>query len=119
MSDQVIGVAILDPVMVPQRLIVCCHKASGQDVPEIISVYPRGAQKPETYNDAAWAYEVKGDRLLVTPSLHVKHQKEDGTWQTDFHNVGSWEVRFVLADGRPRDPAWLDHLYQQYRDLGQ
>ena len=118
MSDEVVGVAVLDPAMSPQRLIVTCRRTDRQDMTEVIPVYPRGTPKPKTYNDAAWEYTVSGSTLRVTPSLHVLHQRPDGTWQTDFHNGGAWETPFVLADGRPCDPTWdVHHLYEQLREL--
>jgi hypothetical protein len=130
MSDQVVGTAILDKSLSPQKLIVLCHTTSGLKLTEVIPVYPRGSQKPVTHNGAAWEYVEDGETLHITPSLHcmskrpakgADHGDESSwVWQTDFHNSYAWSVKFQLADSRPRDAGWeSSHLYSQIRDANE
>lgn len=130
MSDEVIGTAVLDKTLSPQRLVVLCRTSRGTVLTEVIPVYPRGSPKPTTHNGAAWEYIEDGETLHITPSLHCMSKRPaSGTdhdveanwiWQTDFHNGYNWDVKFQLADGRPRDAEWeSSHLYQQVRDANE
>jgi hypothetical protein len=118
-ADRVVGVAILDRTMSPERLIVKLERGDGKPInPTVIPVYPKGTPKPATRNGAAWEYEVRGNRLHITPSLHVRHQNSlTLEWVTDFHNGYSWDVEF--REARPKDPAqqWeTDHLRRDLRE---
>lgn len=117
MSDHVVGIAILDRTMSPERLIVKLERGDRKFInPIVIPVYAKGAPKPATHNGAAWEYEVRGNRLFITPSLHVRHQNTlTLEWVTDFHNGYSWDVEFREAGPKEDDPKWeTKHLY---RDL--
>lgn len=117
MSDEVVGVAILDKEHSPQRLLVRCRTSSNGYVDtSLIPVYERGTPKPQTSNGAAWEYTVDGGTLHITPSLHVQSQI-DNVWQTRFHNQYNWSVKFKVSDSRPVSPDWdAQHLYEQLRE---
>lgn len=127
MSDFVAGIAILDRTMTPQRLAILCRPAGKHDRVEIIPVYAKGTPKPVTHNGAAWEYEIHGDRLFVTPSVHCRSQRprpggderdpSQWEWQTDFHNAGSWDVQFRDAGPPENDASWpTKHLWRDLRE---
>lgn len=118
MSDMIVGIAILDRTMTPQRLACLCRPAGKPDRIDIIPVYEKGTPKPVTPNGAAWEYEVRGDRLFVTPSVHARSQHPlTLEWRTDFHNAGSWDVQFREVGRASNDPRWeTKHLWEALRE---
>ena len=89
--DEIIGIAILTRTK-PQELIVLCRKADGKTFLESLPAYAPGEGKPAEH---AWQYQIVGDTLAVTPSVHVRYQvPPDKTWITRFHNGYSWSVKF-------------------------
>lgn len=117
-ADTIIGVAILDRTMTPQQLIVQPKRGDGKFInPIVIPAYEKGTPKPAALNGHAWAYEVRGDRLFITPSLHIRHQNPlTLEWVTDFHNGYTWDVQFRDAGPRENDPKWeTKHLWRDLR----
>lgn len=51
-----------------------------------IACYERGTPKPECERQPAWEYEVRGNRLHLTPSLLDR--------STGFHTAFDWNVAF-------------------------
>jgi hypothetical protein len=121
MIDHAVGVAILDRRSNPERLLVMCKAVQYERaIEQLIPVYQKGSPKPQTHNGAAWEYEVHGDELHITPSLHVKFQKPSGEWVTEFHNAFNWLVKFQVADDRPDDAEWnAKRLYEQLREANE
>lgn len=105
--DEVIGIAILTRTK-PQELWVVCRKANGNSFMTVIPAYGVGDPKPAEH---AWLYQIVGDVLHITPSLHVRYQlptdvavrKGAEEWVTRFHNGYNWSVKFKWADATDTD----------------
>jgi hypothetical protein len=71
MGDRIVGIAILKTGVLPHTLWVRCHRdrLPNNDFTEDLPVYPKGTTKP---CDPAWAYEIRGNMIHVTPSVHVR-----------------------------------------------
>jgi hypothetical protein len=100
MPDEIKGIAVMDRRCEdgdPERLEVMCHCSDGRKLACHIPVYAK--RTPKTRKEQ-WQYEVKGDRLDVTPSLN---------WVGTFHNGYNWSVQFVEfdADNYPSPRAQL------------
>jgi hypothetical protein len=93
MSDQVIGIAVLDEAK--GRLFIVCHtQRTGRVSVHSIPAYPQGHPKPASN---AWAYVERRDMLHVSPSVKISIMDQEV-----FHNAGSWTVKFfryMPADG--------------------
>jgi hypothetical protein len=121
--DEIIGTAILDRRLIPQQLVCLCKPEGKPAEICLLPVYPAGAPKPPTANGAAWCYHEQGDVLAFTPSVHILRQQWDaarncfsGGMATQFHNAGSWSVKFREAAGRSDDPTWATkHLWAEIR----
>ena len=101
--DEVIGIAILTRTK-PQELIVLCRKDSGGTFLQKIPAYAPGDSKPAEH---AWQYQIAGDVLNITPSLHIRYQlPPDETWITRFHNGVNWSVRFKWAETTDPETVW-------------
>lgn len=95
MSDEIIGVAILDNSVRPRILYALYQRGDGGRFIDSIPVYDQREPKP---CDPSWAFRIDGERLHVSPSVWWKYQKPpDGNWETRFHNGGQWSVRFRYA----------------------
>ncbi len=86
MSDQVIGISVLDRMEKPERLYIRCQCADGHVLVTSIPIRRKG--EPKTLANE-WEYEEDGDTLRITPSLNIL-----GT----FHNAFNWSTKFVLFD---------------------
>lgn len=94
-TDQVVGVAVLDRSDAPERLYACCLSTDGHRQLAVIPVRP-GA--PLAANgEACWTYHEDGKVLHLSPSLRlVNHHPDDppGLTRQTFHSTFSWSVRF-------------------------
>ncbi len=91
MSDRVVGIAVLDRAA--GRLAIWCQRADGRRLYQDIPVHAAGTPKTCT---PSWEYAVAGDTLAMQPSVHVRVDRLEGKgWETEFHNEGSWSVRFI------------------------
>lgn len=118
MSDEVIGVAILDKREEPHYLSMFCQSARGRISTATIPVYPKGAEKPA---NNAWEYEIANDILNITPSLHIRSKIEE-TWVTDFHNGFNWSVKFKLVEDPidleiPKGRSLYEQLHKENPDI--
>jgi hypothetical protein len=124
MSDEIIGIAILEKRLFPQRLACLCKPAGKPVMVQVLPVYAEGTPKPDTKNGAAWCYREQDGRLHFTPSVHILTQNWDERMQafaggmvTQFHNGYSWSVSFAEAEGSSEDSTWpTKHLYEQLRE---
>lgn len=95
MSDEIIGIAILDNSVRPRQLCMVYQCGHGGRFIDTIPVYDVRESKP---CEPCWAFRIDGDRLHVTPSVHWRFQMPpEQTWHTRFHNGGSWNVQFQYA----------------------
>ena len=107
LMDEIIGIAVLTRTK-PQELIVVCRKANGQAFLQRIPVYGVGEGKP---SEQAWQYQIAGDTLHCTPSVHCRYQlPPDGAWITRFHNSYNWSVRFQWADAAEPAAVWEEAI---------
>jgi hypothetical protein len=99
MSDQVIGIAVLDEAS--GRLFIVCHtQSTGRVSVESIPAYPQGHPKPAA---AAWSYVERGDILHVNPSVKLSTTNPD---RELFHNAASWTVKFFRYAPSDDSDAW-------------
>jgi hypothetical protein len=117
MSDRVIGIAVLEKPEGRRQLlhILCdpCDHPGEKPFHHYIPVLPKESPEPNpTY--VHWKYEVKGDRLHVTPSVRISttRPKGEGTELVEiFHNEGAWSVAFQDHTNRAEFP----HASDQFR----
>lgn len=131
MSDQILGLGILDDRGKPWRLFATGvpSPGSGRDVTIVmIPVRPRGS--PREGAEACWEFDLAGDQIHVTPSVRIsvnlpipgRADEFPGVFQTRelFHNGADWRIRFVLwstvADKLPDDHPW-DYWRRANADL--
>ena len=105
--DEIIGVAILTRTK-PQELVIACRKSNGGTFLDRIPVYAPGESKPAEH---AWQYQIAGEILNVTPSVHIRYQLPqdkavEAQWITRFHNGFNWSVRFQWASGVEPGEVW-------------
>jgi len=96
--DEVVGTAILVKGNSGHaQLLYLLAKPEGKE-PRItaIEVHEEGTQKVA---NVSWAYRVDGDKLHMTPSLHIRFKwpEEPFDWRTEFHNGFNWTVGFKVA----------------------
>lgn len=120
MSDQIIGIAVLDKTRPPyyehsDRLHVLCVYKDGGRNHDSINVHQKGT--PPT-TSPSWEYEVKGDQLDVTPSVRISTTKPSASDPNVmepvelFHNDGKWSVKFV--EFKPGD---FVHAYDLFKSV--
>lgn len=93
--DEIVGIALLDERCTPAQLHIRCQRPGKRDHYDSIPVYTKDQPKP---CEQAWCYEIQGDTLVVTPSVHIRYQLlPSEEWHTLFHNPYNWTVKFQRA----------------------
>lgn len=129
MSDEIIGIAILDNSVRPRQLYMLYRCGDGRQFIDSIPVYMRGEPKP---CEPAWCFVIPESPaghaphsiMHVQPSVHWRYQvPPNETWHTRFHNGGSWSVRFQYAvpphsgEQQVRDANGLEWDSQRFEDF--